>query len=507
MGWMGGSRECLNRLLQHRPVGPRYLTHGVPAVTTGNIPTRGPSHHGLRLQTKYPRPPKLRKPPSQTELPAQTSFHDQESALKLMRPIRLLVMISSMDGGGSERQTLLLLKHLDRRRFAPELYLLHRTGSLLDQVPADVPIHCFEDAQSRSRSSSTMWNTPITKVVSRVKRLPLPGKIHRHQVADVAAVLAQRQIDVLYDRTFHMTLIAGPAALAVGVPRVSTIVSPPSRAVPLNAGRFLSIKKRRLRDAYRQSEAVIAVSHPTARDAAAFYQLPRSRFVVVANPVDSDLLDQSVATSPVPDRDNRYTIACVGRISAEKGQMELVQAMKKLRSDHSDQPLPRIWMIGDGPLRATLQQTVRDENLDGSIEFIGHVAQPAPWIAIADAVCIPSYFEGFPNVMLESMALGVPVIARSIDVVRSLGRIAADQTIRGRTYVTTFESSTAEMGFDLARKIVRTRKNSTATRSKTTSARRLARQALSIASGMARIERILLKAFVDRLAEKQRQLP
>ena len=410
----------------------------------------------------------------------------QLSEAEIARPIRLLVMISSMDGGGSERQTLLLLKHLDRRRFAPELYLLHRTGSLLDQVPADVPIHCFEDAGSRA---NRRW------------RLPLPGKVHRQQVADVATVLAMRRIDVIYDRTFHMTLIAGEAALAAGVPRVSTIVSPPSRAVPLNAGRFLSLKKRRLRNAYCRSAAVIAVSHPTARDAAAYYQLPRRRFIVLANPVDCDELDQIVATMPPPSRDSRYTIACVGRISIEKGQMELVQAMKKLRSDHPGQPLPRVWMIGDGPLRESLEQKVRDDQLQDSIEFVGHVAQPARWIAAADLVCIPSHFEGFPNVMLESMALGVPVIARSIDVVQSLGRLAVNPTIRGRVYLTTFESSTDEMGFDLARKIVRTRINSAARRSKAISARRLAREELSIAGGMARIERILIKVFVDRLAE------
>lgn len=451
------------------------------------------------MQTKPPRSTKLRNQLSPSEPQPRLSRYNQALPAELSRPIRLLLMISSMDGGGSERQTLMLLKHLDRSRFAPELYLLRRTGSLLDQVPADVPVHCFED--SATRAAEKPHERSLAHFVFRLNRLPLPGKVHRQQVADVADLLAKRQIDVIYDRTFHMTLIAGEAALAAGVPRVSTIVSPPSRAVPLNAGRFLSIKKRRLQRSYRQSAAVIAVSHPTAQDASAFYQLPRSRFTVVANPVDSESLDQAVAKSPQPSRDSRYTIACVGRISIEKGQMELVQAIIKLRSDYPDQPLPRVWMIGDGPLRASLQQTVRDELLDSSIEFIGHVAQPAPWIAAADAVCITSHFEGFPNVMLEAMAIGVPVIARSIDVVRSLGRIATDPTIRGRTYVTTFESMPDDVGFDLARKIVRTRINSTATRSKATSARHLARESLSIASGIARIELILIKAFLDRLAE------
>lgn len=517
MGWMGGSRECLDSLLMHRPNDPLRLTCDTLAVTTGTKLTCSPIFRILCMRNRLPRRFKLQEHTSPSDEQSQSSrnkggdgtpdVHDVQGvpdetsqSAAILRPIRLLVMISSMDGGGSERQTLLLLKHLDRRQFAPELYLLHRTGSLLDQVPTDVPIHCFADADARLANRADE-PTLFKRIGLLVKRLPIPGKVHRRQVADVAIVLAQRRIDVIYDRTFHMTLIAGEAALAAGVPRVSTIVSPPSRAVPLNAGRFLSIKKRRLRKAYQQSAAVIAVSHPTARDAAAFYDLPRRRFQVVPNPVDGDELDRVVATIPAPERDSRYTIACVGRISIEKGQMELVQAIKKLRADHPEQPLPRVWMVGDGPLRASLEQTAGDEKLSDAIDFIGHVEHPAAWIAAADAVCITSYFEGFPNVMLESMALGVPVIARSIDVVESLGRIAVAPEIRGRRYLTTFTSLPGQMGFDLARKIVRTQKNSTARRSKAISARRLAREELSIASGMARIERILIKVFVDRLAE------
>jgi len=413
---------------------------------------------------------------------------------ELGRPIRLLVMISSMEGGGSERQVCLLLKHLDRRRFAPELYLLRRVGSLLDEVPTDVPIHSFEEASQRA---VWRWSMAKAKLASWIERLPLPGSVHRQQVADVSRILVDRQIDVIYDRTFHMTLIAGPAAEIAGVPRVSTIVSPPSHAVPLNAGRFLAIKKRRLRNAYRQAAAVITVSHPTRQDAAAFYQLPLGRFVVIANPVDAAMLDQAIAASPVPSRDQRYTIACVGRISIEKGQWELIQALKWLRDEAPGNKLPKVWMIGDGPLRKSLEQLATAERLGDSIEFLGHVTEPAAWIAAADAVCIPSHFEGFPNVMLESMAIGVPVIARSIEVVRSLGRLSDDPTIRGRCYLTTFNNATENTGRNLACKIVKTQENSTATRSKTLAAKRLARETLSISNGIARIEQILIKAVFD----------
>lgn len=435
--------------------------------------------------------------------------------------IRVLLMIASMEGGGSEQQTLLLLKHLDRRRFAPELYLLRRTGELLAHIPSDVPVHSFEDAAGRQdkgdrrrwpwrgeRAAGMHWTAPGWLKLNWPK-LNWPGKIHRAQVRDLQRLLRDRQIDVIYDRTFLMTLIAGPAAAKLRVPRVSTIVSLPSRVVPLNGGRFLAVKRRRLRTAYAAAAAVVCVSGPAARDAAQYYGLPRRRLQVIPNPVDAAALDAVVASSPPPPRDDRWTIACVGRLSVEKGQATLLAALDRLRRIYPDFPLPRVWMIGDGPLRGQLEQTSASLGLQSHVQFLGHRERPACWIAAADAVCLPSYFEGFPNVMLEAMALGVPVIARSIEVTRSLGSLAWQPQIRGRDYLALFDegsgpgespagiqSSDPEeaAAVSLAKKIRRVQLNTAATQSRVQAARRLAREAHAVRQLVPRIERTLRKA-------------
>jgi glycosyltransferase involved in cell wall biosynthesis len=381
-------------------------------------------------------------------------------------------MIASMEGGGSERQTLLMLRHLSREHFEPELFVLRRGGSLYDQIPDDVRVHCFDDNPADYR-------------------FPWPGRIHRAQVAALEKILRDRAIDVIYDRTFHMTLIAGPAAAQVVVPRVSTIVSPPSYAVPLNAGRFVSIKRRRLAKAYTEAAKVIAVSHPAAADARRFYGLKPHQVCAVPNPVDAADLDAAVSSQPVPVRDERYTIVCVGRMSQEKGQSCLIKALAHLRQIDAHRPLPCLWLIGDGPLRDSLEAMSEEYQLTDAIKFLGHVSQPAPWIAAADALCLPSAFEGFPNVMLEAMALGTPVIASDIEVVRSLGRVSYDHRERGRDYVATFRSGDAE---HLARKIRNVRSNSTGTRSRVISARNLARNTHAIGAIVPRLESIMLKA-------------
>jgi len=385
---------------------------------------------------------------------------------------RVLLMIASLDGGGSERQTLLLLKHLSRERFSLDLFLLRRGGSLYEQIPSDVTVHCFEDSAPRFRIG---W----------------PGRIHRAQVAAVRRVLVDRKIDVVYDRTFHMTLIAGPAAASARVPRVSTIVSPPSHAVPQNAGRFLAIKKRQLADAYAKAAQVIAVSGPAAADARRFYGLKPKQVIAIPNPVDVAAIDAAVASCQSPARDGRYTIVCVGRMTQEKGHECLIKAIACLRERYPNFPRPRVWLVGDGPLRHELEAKTKTLGLLDAIEFIGHVSNPAPWIAAADALCLPSTFEGFPNVMLEAMALGTPVIASDIDVVRSLGRVAHGSEDRGRDYVAIYRNQDPA---ELARKIRRLRINPTATLSRINAARNLARRALAIEMIVPRIEATILGA-------------
>ncbi|WP_068261155.1 glycosyltransferase [Rubripirellula obstinata] len=297
-------------------------------------------------------------------------------------------MISSMRGGGSEQQTLLLLQHLDRTKFSPHLYLTHREGDLLDRIPDDVVIHEFQPSPAK---------------------FYFPGRALRDQVDHLQTLIQSEQIDVIYDRTFHMTMIAGPAASAAGVPRISTIVSPPDRALPLVERRFVGIKKRRLAKAYRQSARVIAVSRNAAESAARYYGLKANQIDVVPNPVDRNSIIERAKTK-IDRPDGVTVLACVGRMTQEKGHSDLIEALRLTESDWSHAPL-HVWMVGDGPLLESLNTKSEQTLKLHHAEFVGHQPDAAPWIGSADGLVLPSRFEGMPNVVLEAMALGIPVVA------------------------------------------------------------------------------------------------
>ncbi|MGI9472006.1 MAG: glycosyltransferase [Rubripirellula sp.] len=304
---------------------------------------------------------------------------------------RVLLMISSMRGGGSEQQTLLLLRHLDRKRFTPHLYVLERKGELFREIPDDVAVHAFDDLQHQPA-------------------FYFPGRVLQQQVQHLRQLLLAKSIDVVYDRTFHMTMIAGAACRRSMTPRVSTIVSPPDRALPLVERRFVSLKRRRLAKSYRESSQVLAVSKVAAESAESYYALSAGSVDVVPNPVDLEAMAKHRRDKPTLSNSS-LNVVCVGRMTNEKGHQDLLTAITIAQENWTPLLPLRVVMVGDGPLRDALQVQAGQVKPPHSIEFVGAQPEAASIISEADALVLPSHFEGMPNVVLEAMAMGVPVIA------------------------------------------------------------------------------------------------
>ncbi len=106
-------------------------------------------------------------------------------------------------------------------------------------------------------------------------------------------------------------------------------------------------------------------------------------------------------------------VVYIGRMDVKKGLRELVEAAASL---HSERPNLQVYMVGEGPDRPMIQNAIHANKAAGYIHALPGCAfdDVAVWMAAADLVTLPSYMEGCPNVVLEALACGRPVVATNV---------------------------------------------------------------------------------------------
>ena len=305
--------------------------------------------------------------------------------------MRVLFAIGSMGGGGAERQTLHYLRHLDRSRFTPLLYLHVNRGKLRSQVPADVPVLAFCDRQTAPRFN-------------------YPGRIQRQQVTDLALVLDEQQIDVLCAITLQLTLIAGSSTKRRPTPWLAIEMADPRLSFEDQVGRFGWLKKHLLWHAYRRADRALAVSDGVREGMIQRYGLPAHHIVTLRNFIDIERVDrQASEAGPQLDLD-RFHIVSVGRLHEQKGHCYLLEAIRELVHQRNLQQL-HVHLVGDGPLEHQLRETVNRVGLRDHVTFEGFLENPFSFIRRCQLFCFPSLYEGLPLALLEAMACRVPVVA------------------------------------------------------------------------------------------------
>ena len=104
-------------------------------------------------------------------------------------------------------------------------------------------------------------------------------------------------------------------------------------------------------------------------------------------------------------------IGAVGRLSEEKGMDILVDAMPRILSEF---PSLTLLIAGVGPLKNLLERRARDQGVGAHIHFLGYRNDIERLLRDIDLLVMPSKTEGFPLVLLEAMASGVPVVASNV---------------------------------------------------------------------------------------------
>jgi glycosyltransferase involved in cell wall biosynthesis len=175
------------------------------------------------------------------------------------------------------------------------------------------------------------------------------------------------------------------------------------------------MQKALTRYAVRKANACLTVSEDL-RSKIIGMGVDAERVRAIPNGCDTSIFrvnDRVCARKELGLSENEQLVVYVGRLDVNKGLRELLQAGAKLAPAH---PLLKIAMVGDGPGRAQLAEEIKKLGIGRNVSFVNPCpsAGVAQWMAASDVCTLPSYREGCPNVVIEALSCGRPVVATNV---------------------------------------------------------------------------------------------
>jgi glycosyltransferase involved in cell wall biosynthesis len=284
-------------------------------------------------------------------------------------PARLVFLLEDLEYGGTQRQALELARRLDKSRFQVELWVL-RAGDDLAPVAREYGIPVVWMARSG-------WVGPQS-LLTLGKRLWI-------NPPDLLMLLTV--IPNIWGRLWGR------------LARVPAVVG--------NCRGGAAPWRQHERVLWPAADHILCNSQILKDFLVSRYGLPPARLTVVPNGVDTDFFQPSKnGKSEGPP-----VLLSVARLVPDKDHDTMLAAFGRLTQRHPDAEL---WLVGNGPRREILEQKVRDLGLSGRVKFLPVAKDIRPLYRQADVFVLSSVEEALPNVVLEAMAAGLPVVATRV---------------------------------------------------------------------------------------------
>lgn len=304
------------------------------------------------------------------------------------RRLKICFLTPSLYGGGAERVLVILLRHLDRRRFDPCVVMFEPKNDYPDEIPDDVRI-----------------------ILIRSKGLITAPMV----VARLAMLLKRERPDIVLTslyRVHYLSLVTALARRLSGTSARFVLTEHGNLSWCMATAKLKGLRSRiiRSRYLYPETDTIVCVSKGLQDDLTQQWNVLSSRTMVIHNPVELDRIHTMMIEAidhPWFLQQKRVFVAC-GRMDPQKNYKLLLKAFCIAQGRETD---IKLMVLGEGPLRKELVDMAESLGLSDAIAFPGFVKNPFKFIARAHALVLSSDMEGFPMVLIEAMACSTPVIS------------------------------------------------------------------------------------------------
>lgn len=309
---------------------------------------------------------------------------DQEPKPVHQPPIRIAFCITELDPGGAEWALYHLVSRLDRGQWQPQVYCLGPRGEVAERIESlGIPVICF-GATNRQRLDVFFW---------------------------LARELRKFRPQIVQGYLFHGNIVSRLSGWMAGVPlRISGHrVAEKEKRWHLWMDRFTSLF----------ATDHVCVSRGVLNHVSQYIKLTDQNSTVITNgivPLENQAGNTDSDEPALPSWTGK-TVLGIGRLSRQKGFPFLIRAFADLGAQFDD---TRLVIVGDGEEKDALQSLVRELQLDDRVLMTGFRSDVPKLMAEADIFVLSSLWEGMPNVVLQAMQAGLPVIATQVEGISEL---------------------------------------------------------------------------------------
>jgi glycosyltransferase involved in cell wall biosynthesis len=297
-------------------------------------------------------------------------------------PRAVSLFLPDLAGGGAQRVMANVANGLAGRGHRVDMVLLQKVGPYLsDLVPA-------------------------------VRVVDLHAGTVRSGVYPLVGYLRSVRPDILLSALDYANVGALIAGRLARVPTrvVPTVHIAHSRVAAHDRNAHYAVVQAAMRLTYPGADAIVAVSQGAAEDMIRHTRVPQSLVRVIYNPVITPMLLSSAGERPSHPwfaSGEAPVVVAMGRLTAQKDFPTLLRAVAALREKQE----VRLLILGEGEERDRLEETVRQLDLTECVSLPGFIRDPFAYLAHASLFVLSSAWEALPTVLIEALALGVPVVS------------------------------------------------------------------------------------------------
>ncbi|MBN1901059.1 glycosyltransferase [Candidatus Sumerlaeota bacterium] len=237
---------------------------------------------------------------------------------------------------------------------------------------------------------------------------PLKSRVNPFSLFRLRSLLCELKINVAQTHNYR--------------PNVSGVIAAKMARIPVIVSSLRTVNRW---DTYRQflmdrfvclfRDAIVCVSKEVRDRYIEKIKWRPEKLRVIHNGIDPELLKQREKADYLYSkhglkREDRH-IASIARLVRIKDHSTLLKALKVIISERKD---VKLLLLGEGPLKEDIEKEARNLGIEENVLFLGHQQNIPDWLTIADISILSTHVEGFSSTILESMAVGVPVIATNV---------------------------------------------------------------------------------------------